>query len=208
MACVTEEEHVTDDLTPRRRQILEAATTVLARLGSRGLTHRAVDREAGLAEGSTSAYFRSRDALQSALAQFVSAQLTADVEALGSTIAQRPGDHEHAVAATSGLFARWLEHPLLLNARLELTVVATRDDQLARGFLAWRGALVDLVDRLLTARAADPSSSLSPRAPSAESLVAALDGVLLAALLQPSDRRRAFARTGVDQLLGTLDATD
>ena len=39
-----------DELSPRRRAILEAATTVLARKGNRGLTHRAVDREAGLFE--------------------------------------------------------------------------------------------------------------------------------------------------------------
>ncbi|MEJ3653929.1 TetR family transcriptional regulator [Actinomycetes bacterium KLBMP 9759] len=47
----------------RRDQLADAALTVLARAGMRGLTHRAVDREAEIAEGSTSYYFRTRAAL-------------------------------------------------------------------------------------------------------------------------------------------------
>jgi DNA-binding transcriptional regulator YbjK len=51
----------------RREQALDAAIRVLGTQGSRGLTHRAVDAEAGLAAGSTSNYFRSRDALVAAV---------------------------------------------------------------------------------------------------------------------------------------------
>jgi DNA-binding transcriptional regulator YbjK len=47
----------------RREEALDAAIRVLGSEGSRGLTHRRVDREAGLPGGSTSNYFRSRDAL-------------------------------------------------------------------------------------------------------------------------------------------------
>ena len=42
-------------LTPRRREILAAAMTVLAQQGNRGLTHRAVDRVAGLRGGAVRA---------------------------------------------------------------------------------------------------------------------------------------------------------
>lgn len=45
----------------------DAAVTVLARDGLRGLTHRAVDAEAGLPAGSTSNCFRSRSALLEAI---------------------------------------------------------------------------------------------------------------------------------------------
>ncbi|HEX4108266.1 MAG TPA: TetR family transcriptional regulator, partial [Solirubrobacteraceae bacterium] len=55
--------------SPRRTAIGQAAVEVLARHGSRGLTHRAVDRELGLAPGSTSAYFRTRAALLGAAAE-------------------------------------------------------------------------------------------------------------------------------------------
>ena len=41
----------------RRALIADAAISTLARDGMRGLTHRAVDRAAGLPEGSASYYF-------------------------------------------------------------------------------------------------------------------------------------------------------
>ena len=47
----------------RQAEILDAAIETLGTRGMRGLTHRAVDRAAGLPEGSTSNHFRSRDAL-------------------------------------------------------------------------------------------------------------------------------------------------
>ena len=66
-------------LTPRRRELIEAALHVVADEGLRGLTHRAVDRRAELPEGSCSAYFRTRRALQTALTEYVVGTLAADV---------------------------------------------------------------------------------------------------------------------------------
>ena len=47
----------------RKDLITDTAIRIVAEQGMRGLTHRAVDRRAGLPEGSTSAYFRTRKAL-------------------------------------------------------------------------------------------------------------------------------------------------
>jgi DNA-binding transcriptional regulator YbjK len=47
----------------RRHQLADAAIHVLANAGVRQLTHRAVDAQAGLAQGSTSNVFRTRAAL-------------------------------------------------------------------------------------------------------------------------------------------------
>lgn len=47
----------------RRDELCDAAIGVIAREGMRGLTHRAVDRAAGVPEGTTSYYFRTRLAL-------------------------------------------------------------------------------------------------------------------------------------------------
>jgi DNA-binding transcriptional regulator YbjK len=187
----------TDGLTPRRREILSAATTVLARTGNRGLTHRAVDREAGLPEGSSSAYFRTRDALLRSLGDVVADRLAADVAALGARLASCPGDHERAVAEVSRLFSRWLGEPDLLAARLELTVAATRDPALAERFTQWRDDLVGMVRGVMEAAEEDGGAS-------AETLVASLDGVLLASLLLPQRRRRTFVSDSVEQLLSGL----
>ncbi len=189
-----------EELTPRRREILAAATTVLAQQGNRGLTHRAVDREAGLPEGSSSAYYRSRSALLGALGDFVADRLAADVEALGGRLATCPGDHERAVAEVSRLFSRWLDQPDLLAARLELTVAATRDRELAQRFALWRDDLVAMVDAVLAGAGKDGGAS-------AHTLVAALDGVLLASLLLPPRRRRTFVGESVEQLLSGLGQT-
>ena len=185
------------DLSPRRRDILTAATTVLARQGNRGLTHRAVDREAGIPEGSSSAYFRTRDALLGALGDFVADRMAVDVEALGVRLAGCPGDHERAVAEVSRLFSRWLDEPDLLTARLELTVAATRDPGLAARFTQWRDDLVAMVREVLATAGKDGGAS-------ADTLVAALDGVLLASLLQPARRRRRFVAESVELLLADL----
>ncbi|WP_030275846.1 TetR/AcrR family transcriptional regulator [Streptomyces sp. NRRL B-24484] len=53
--------------TDRRTLLADAALDVLADEGMRGLTHRAVDRRAGLPTGTTSAYFRTRAALLTGL---------------------------------------------------------------------------------------------------------------------------------------------
>lgn len=186
-----------EELSPRRREILAAATAVLAQQGNRGLTHRAVDRQAGLSEGSSSAYFRTREALLGALGDFVADQLAADVDALGRRLASCPGDHERAVAEVSRLFARWLGQPDLLAARLELTVAATRDPALAERFRLWRDDLVAMVRDVMLRAGEDGGAS-------AETLVAALDGVLLASLVLPARRRKAFVSESVEQLLAGL----
>ncbi|MEU1014068.1 TetR family transcriptional regulator C-terminal domain-containing protein [Streptomyces sp. NPDC005898] len=51
----------------RRTLLADAALDVLAEEGMRGLTHRAVDRGAAMPPGTTSAYFRTRAALLTAL---------------------------------------------------------------------------------------------------------------------------------------------
>ena len=187
------------ELSPRRREILAAATTVLAQQGNRGLTHRAVDREAGLPEGSSSAYFRTRDALLGALGDFVADRLAADVATLGERLASCPGDHERAVTEVSRMFSRWLDQPDLLAARLELTVAATRDHGLAARFALWRDDLVSKVQDVLSRAGKDGGAS-------ADTLVAALDGVLLASLVLPPRRRRQFVGESVEQLLSGLGA--
>jgi len=52
----------------RRAQILDAAVDILADTGVGGLTHRQVDARAGLPAGTTSNYFRTRQALLQATA--------------------------------------------------------------------------------------------------------------------------------------------
>lgn len=52
--------------------MLAAAVEVLGSVGSRGFTHRAVDRAAGVAEGTTPNYFRTREALVAGVLRHIS----------------------------------------------------------------------------------------------------------------------------------------
>jgi DNA-binding transcriptional regulator YbjK len=70
--------------TERRIRLAEAAIDVLAESGMRGLTHRAVDRAAGLPAGTTSAYLRTRKDLLAALVRQLVALDQAELQALGA----------------------------------------------------------------------------------------------------------------------------
>lgn len=189
---------VPQELSPRRREILDAAVTVLAELGWRGLTHRAIDREAGLPEGSSSAYYRSRGALQHALLEYVVGFVAADVAELAAELERHPGDVEHAVAATTTTIHRWLEQSDRCKARLELMMAATRDRDLALRLIESREGLTTVVDDILERGGHDHSGAV------AETIVAAVDGVLVSALLQPPATRAAMVSKSLDLLLGSL----
>lgn len=179
-------------VTPRRRQLLDAAVAVIAEDGLKGLTHRAVDRRAGLPEGSCSAYLRTRRALQSALAQYVAEQVVADVDALGETL--QDCDAAELGVRVRQLFLRWLDEFDPLVARLELTMAATRDPELAGLLAEQRRRLVEVVADRMTA-----TGTAQDRA-RAEALVSAYDGLLLSALLKPDTERSAFLAESMDLL--------
>jgi DNA-binding transcriptional regulator YbjK len=185
-------------LSPRRRELLVAATRVVAEHGLRGLTHRAVDREAGLSEGSCSAYYRTSRALREALAQFVASTAADDVATLTEDLRAYGPDDDRKVELTARLFLRWLQERDVLLARLELELAATRDPELAAVLTDWRTRLVGLVASMATER------GLGDAQRRAEALVAAADGVLLAALLRPARGRRAFVTSALQRLLGAL----
>jgi DNA-binding transcriptional regulator YbjK len=189
-------------LTPRRRELLDAALHVVADEGLRGLTHRAVDRRAELPEGTCSAYFRTKEALQTGLTQYVAACCGADVatlaEQLGAHPAGEPGAQERVVALTVGAFESWLQERDLLVARIELSMEASRNPALAALLKEYRERLVAVVDATMTARGKRHASG------SAEALVAASDGLLVAALQKPLAERRSFLSSSLRLILNAL----
>jgi len=66
----------------RRDLIADAAIRLLARDGLRGLTHRGVDREAGLPSGSTSYYTPTRDSLIELVAHRLAGRSAGDIAVL------------------------------------------------------------------------------------------------------------------------------
>jgi len=176
------------ELSPRMQLILESAARVVAAKGMRGLTHRAVDGEAGLPVGSTSGYLRTRLALTTALAAFISDALIDNVEGLVSR--QRAGDTTEELAAQAiELFVGWLATPTLLLAQGELTQEAARVPEVAGALEPAEHRIRRLVRELLTTAGenGDPDTD-------AEALVAAMQGVLGSAFLRPPEEREAYVR--------------
>jgi DNA-binding transcriptional regulator YbjK len=127
----------------RQDAIADAAIHLVATRGLRGLTHRAVDTEAGLPPGSTSYYLRTRNALLTAC---VSRMLTRDVSAMPPVGAD---PLELLVGMTVGL-AR--DRPDDLVARYELSLEASRQPELraaiTEGGRQLRAMLAQLLDGL------------------------------------------------------------
>lgn len=165
----------------RRVQIADAALAVLGADGSRGLTHRAIDRELDLPDGSTSYYFRTRDALLRAAAERLLSLDSADVDAVST----RGGG--------AALVARWLapERRVHLIARFELLLTAARDPSFDFMSKA-RTRFLQHVERGLR-----QSGVASPRT-AAIAYVAAVEGLLFQALvagpLRPRDADRILQR--------------
>lgn len=114
----------------RRCEITDAAITLLAQEGVKGLSHLKVDRKAGLPDGTSSVYYRTRAALLQAAAERV---VELDLNALhnvADTTGQGPGPHPSPLAQA---ILRMTTEPYLTRskARHELALQAVRDSELA-----------------------------------------------------------------------------
>ncbi|MGW0811916.1 TetR/AcrR family transcriptional regulator [Streptomyces viridiviolaceus] len=150
--------------TDRRTLLADAAIDVLAAAGIRGLTHRAVDRAANLPPGTTSAYYRTRQALLTALVRRLVALDQAELQAIGERTSAPNSSEEltTAIAAFVELrltgggrrrsLARYacalesVHHPEL---REILVARENAGRQVVRDFLAAQGVM-DADDRTVT----------------------------------------------------------
>lgn len=136
----------------RRRLALDAALRVLARRGARGLTHRAVDREAGLAEGSTSNHFRTRDALLEAT---LAHHLALDLEPAAELEVAPTLTGAEATTLLAAAVVHLQRSRDLLVARYELFLESTRRPALAAELGPARARFAELAERVLAATGCD-----------------------------------------------------
>ncbi|TFV65092.1 UNVERIFIED_ORG: TetR family transcriptional regulator [Bacillus sp. AZ43] len=180
----------------RRTRLTDAGLAVLAREGARGLTHRAVDREAKVPTGTTSNYFRSRADLLEGLVHRIGERLAPDPDVLEALGARRPSRR---------LFAEYLHHVVdrlqrhreLALALFELRLEAARRPEVAEVIGRWRRE----------AYAADVAFNESAGLPGAPAELAlfhyAVDGLMLDRLTTSIDPDTPV-RTVVDELVRRL----
>jgi DNA-binding transcriptional regulator YbjK len=169
-------------VTERRAAIAEAALAVLEADGGRGLTHRAVDRRAGLPEGSTSNYFQTREALLTAALHRMVELEQPLVRAMEGLVPDGPYEPHRAAELVAGQLLTWLtpERAGLAVARYELFLEARRRPQFQIALDEVRREYLLLVEQLLPAAGCRDPQRHAPQ------LLALLDGLVLNQLLQPA----------------------
>ncbi|HVG88509.1 MAG TPA: hypothetical protein VM823_06015, partial [Gaiellales bacterium] len=150
--------------------------------GGRGLTHRAVDRRAGLPQGSTSNYFKTREALlTAALLRLVELERPS-VQAMEALVPDGPYGPRRAAELVADLVRSWLTPARagLALARYELFLEARRRPRFQLALDEVRREYLLLVEQLLPAAGGRDPHRHAPQ------LLALLDGLVLNQLLQPA----------------------
>jgi AcrR family transcriptional regulator len=113
----------------RRVALLDASIEVLAREGSRGLTLRAVDKEAGVPTGTASNYFANRAELLGQVLRRTRERLTPDPSELSDTMKTAPS-RELVKTLLCQLVERMRRERNTHLAMMELRLEATRRPEL------------------------------------------------------------------------------
>ncbi|GAB2487070.1 TetR/AcrR family transcriptional regulator [Jatrophihabitans fulvus] len=120
----------------RRQEICDAGLDVLAEEGARGLTHRALDRRAGVPAGTTGNYFPTRAALVLGLAERIEQRLQPDAGQVAAMTRRRPS-HRLLVDYMQFLLRRLLDDRAVTTALFELRLEAARRPELAEVMGGW-----------------------------------------------------------------------
>lgn len=177
--------------TDRRTLIADAIIETLARVGSRGLTHRAVDETAGLPPGSTSYYLRTRASLLEAAV----ARLAEVDSAAVSPLEGRP----LALVLSQVLDQLLTSDRARLLARYELSLEAVRRPELRNLLATGTRQVRDVICARLTEQGiADPDRI-------ADDVLAMLDGLLLAEITSANGpaRSREELQHSIERVLGS-----
>jgi DNA-binding transcriptional regulator YbjK len=160
-----------------RDRTLDAAIELLGTQGLRALTHRRIDQRAQLPPGSTSNYFRTRDALLTGVADAI---LERELAGVGAAFAPRTAE-EFLDALVALIDRTTRDQRTLTTARLVLFMEASHDPALREAL--WRGraviaASLETVLRGLGAR--DPQAA-------AGALMACSEGLILHRIARHDD---------------------
>lgn len=121
----------------RRRQLADAGLSVLANEGARGLTHRAVDRVAGVPVGTTSNYFRNRSALITGMVERIGERLRPSEEFIAARAGAKPTPELYADYLRD-IVRRLTQNRDVTLALFELRLEAVRRPDVAKLLTSWR----------------------------------------------------------------------
>lgn len=165
----------------KRKAVLEATLRVLAREGPRGITHRAIAKEAGTSLRATTYYFDSREHLLTEALRHYAQTAVARFDNLAFELPNSPAD---AIDGASLLLAQTVMSDLLddragLVAEYELVLEIGRNPSLEPAYRAWQAKLEETLEGY--------ASFLGSESPvdDARLVLATLRGLELEALSRP-----------------------
>ncbi|MGF1427568.1 TetR/AcrR family transcriptional regulator [Kitasatospora sp. LaBMicrA B282] len=182
----------------RRTLLADTAIDVLADAGLRGLTHRAVDAAAHLPTGTTSAYFRTREALLAALVRRLVELDQAELQAAGEQLPTPRSERELAERLAEFIAARTTGAARRRSlARFACAVESTRHPELREILTPRQNAARAAVEAFLAERGTvDPAGRTV-------TLLACVDGLVFDRLVNGGEVPRAAVRTLVAAALGS-----
>jgi DNA-binding transcriptional regulator YbjK len=127
----------TRDPQKRKQEIIAAAAELVAEIGPAGLSHRAVAARAGVALGSTTAYFATLDDLRTAALEV----LAQDVDAYVADVARVMEHGENPVPELAVGLHAYLSERRLVRAEAMLSAAAVIDTDLRRLTERWYAGL-------------------------------------------------------------------
>jgi len=140
LAAIPERTRALPQANRRRRRILDASLRVIADGGIDALTHRRVAAEAGVALGSTTYYFRSRQELICEAFRHYLREADRGLADLAQS--HRDATLGSVVAFGVAIARREFADPQLVRAEYELILAATRDPELRGELRSWENALI------------------------------------------------------------------
>ena len=154
-----------------RERALDAALALVGEQGIRALTHARVDERAGLPKGSTSNWFRTRDALVAGVVAWLAETERAEFAAGGTPPVETPGELVEALSA----LIEWQTGPLAkrTRARYALFLEGAGDAELLAPLLDQRRAYVEWTTAILARVGANAPDQ------AVRTLMAAGDGLVL-----------------------------
>jgi DNA-binding transcriptional regulator YbjK len=156
-------------MTALRDRVLDAAIHVLGTQGLKALTHRRIDQHAELPPGSTSNYFRTRDALLRGVADAI---LEREIGGMGATFAPRSAE-EFLDALVALLNRTTKDQRTLTSARLVLFMEASHNPALRETLGQGRTILEAALQRVLHDLGASDTGA------SARAIMACAEGLIL-----------------------------
>ena len=180
-----------------RGRLLDAALAVVDSDGIRGLTHRRLEDEAGLARGSARYHLGTNDQIIAATLEHVALRDLRIVEAvlnrlgLDALTGTKPSIPKMAAVMVSTL----MENPGAIRARFELLLESTRRPFLKAEAQRWRAQFLDTTERgLMAAGLDDPHSA-------AMLMSALFDGLTLDAVITDRTTAPELAERGAAAIL-------